>query len=411
MFKAAALAAAFTVLCANASAAEISLQAAIARALESNPSLRAEATALQAVEQQARLEGLKPAPTIGAELENFGGSGAVSGVHGAELTLRLGQVIELGGKREARLLRGEAAMAVSANAVAQARLDIALEATRRYIALVSAQEELALASRQLGVAEETLSAVQRRVDRGVSPAGDAAMTEIAVAHADLAREHAEHERASARFALASLWGEPNEADIEAAGELLSLPELPDLEVLLQRLPRSIEAQQFELEASRIEADRQLARAASRPDLSFSAGVRRLEALDDQGLVFSVSLPFGTAQRSAYAVARTESELDAVSARRQAALLEAQQTLFARYQELRHAQTEFAALDQRILPAAERSLALARAGFDDARYSILQVTQAQSTLLQLQQDRLAAAARFHTLLAEIERSTAAAGDTP
>jgi cobalt-zinc-cadmium efflux system outer membrane protein len=389
----------------------LSLEAAIGRALESNPVLRAERASTQALAHQARLDGLKPAPTLGAELENVGGTGAVSGVGGAEATLRLGQVIELGGKRDARRERGEALVARQELEIARKRLDLATEATKRYIAVVEAQQELVLTTRQVALAGETMAAVRQRVERGVAPEGDIALAEITVVRAELAREHAEHELASARFSLATLWGETGPAQIEADGELLALPGLPDFDALSTRLADTPEAHAFERDVARIEGDRQVARAAALPDLSFSAGVRRLEAIDDQALVFSFSMPFGTGERSAYAVARTESELDAVAARREAALLDARQQLFARYQELRHARTEYQALGERMIPAAERGLALTRQGYDDARYSVLQLVQAQATLLQLQVDRLAAAARYHTLFADIERSTAAIGATP
>ena len=65
----------------------------------------------------------------------------------------------------------------------------------------------------------------------------------------------------------------------------------------------------------------------------------------------------------------------------------------------------------MIPAAERGLELTRAGYEAARYSWLHLNQAQSSLLQLRKERLAAASRYHTLLAEIERSTAAAGARP
>jgi cobalt-zinc-cadmium efflux system outer membrane protein len=389
----------------------LTLEAAISRVLASNPSLRAEGASVQALSQQARLDGLKPAPTIGAEVENFGGTGAVSGVKGVETTLRLGQVIELGGKRQARQLRGEASVARQELEIARKRLDLAAEATKRYIAVVEAQQELGLTTRQVALATETKVAVEHRVERGVAPEGDVAMAEITVVRVELSREHAEHELASASFSLASLWGETGPAQIEISGDLLALPALPDFDLLASRLLASPEAQTFERDLARIEADRLVARSSAKPDLAFTAGVRRLEALNDQALVFSVSMPFGTQERSAFAVARTDAELEAVAARREAALLDAKQQLFARYQELRHARTEYDALTNRMIPAAERGLALTRKGYDDARYSVVQLTQAQATLLQLQLDRLAAAARFHTLLADIERSTAAAGATP
>lgn len=396
---------------ASVSAEPLSLQAAISRVLQSNPVLRAENERVLALSQQAQLDGLKPMLTLGAELENVGGTGAVSGINGAEATLRLGQVIELGGKREARSQRGEAIVARQELEVTRRRLDLAAETTRRYIAVVESQLELGLAGRQVAIAAETQAAVQQRVDRGVAPEGDATLAEIAVARAELAREHAEHELASTKFSLASLWGETDPIDIEANGDLLTLPALPDFDALAARLVATPDADAFDRDIARIEGDRLVARANAKPDLSFTAGVRRLEALDDQALVFSFSMPFGTQERSSYAVARSDAELDEVAARRDAALLDAKQQLFARYQELRHARTEFDALGGRMIPAAERGLALTRQGYDDARYSILQLTLAQATLLQLQLDRLAAAARYHTLLADIERSTTEAGATP
>jgi cobalt-zinc-cadmium efflux system outer membrane protein len=406
-----ALAGVLSIPWAGVCAESLSLQAAIRRVLESNPALRAEAASVQALSQQARLDSLKPAPTLGAELENVGGSGDVSGLRGAEATLRLGQVVELGGKRAARRERGEAIVARQELEIARKRLDLATEATKRYIAIVEAQDDLALTARQVALAKDTQTAVQQRVERGVAPEADLALAEITLARAELAREHAEHEQASARFSLASLWGETGGADITAEGDLLALPPLPDFEALAARLPATPDVIAFDRDLTRIEAERRVAKAAAKPDLAFTAGVRRLEALDDQALVFSFSMPFGTPERSAYAVARTDAELDAVTARRDAARLEAQQQLFARLQELRHARTEVQALSQRMIPAAERGLALTRQGYDDARYSLLQLTQVQTTLLQLHLERLAAATRYHTLLADIERSTAAAGATP
>ena len=64
----------------------------------------------------------------------------------------------------------------------------------------------------------------------------------------------------------------------------------------------------------------------------------------------------------------------------------------------------------MIPAAERALSLARRGYDEARYSYLQVAQAWSVLHTLQEDRIAAATRYHRLLANIERATAVSGVT-
>jgi outer membrane protein, heavy metal efflux system len=404
-----ALAGVMSVSAGPAYAESVTLEAAVRRTLELNPVLVAEGATVRALEQKARLDGLAPAPTLDADLENVLGTGSVSGVRGAEATLRLSQVFERGGKRAARVARGSADIAYQQNVIEQRRLDLAAETTRRYIAISSAEQELALAGQQTQLLRETEKAVRERVNRGVAPEADRTMAEIAVARAELEREHAEHELASARFGLVVLWGETAALPISTTAELLRLPEVADFKTLAARLDATPEAAAFTLESDRLSADSAIARAAAKPDYSLSFGVRRLEALDDQGLVMSFSMPFGSQVRSDYALARTQAEQQGLDARRRGAQLETSQKLFSRHLELGHARAEVEALTKQIIPAAERGLALTQRGYNDARYSILQLTQAQALLLQLKQQRLAAATRFHLYLADIERFTA--GVTP
>ncbi len=406
-----ALAGMMSVVSCSAFAAETTLQAAIRRTLESNPALQAEGAAVDVRRRHAELSGLPPALTFAAELENVGGTGSVSGVRSADLTLRLGKVIELGGKRDARQALGRAEVERQQNIVRQRQLDLAAETTRRYIAVAEGQRELELTSEQWALARETEAAVRLRVTRGVAPEADQALAQIAVVRAEIDHEHAEHELASAQFALVALWGESSPRSIEVTGDLFVLPDLPEFDALADRLADTPEVAAFVLDDQRLRADREVARASARPDLSLSVGVRRLEGLDDQGLVLSFAMPFGTATRSAFAIARNDAEQVELDAREQAAGLDARQHLFARFQELRHARTAFDALTDRMIPAAKQGLALTQLGYDNARYSVLQLTQTQATLLQLQLERLATAARYHQLLADIERSTASAGVTP
>jgi cobalt-zinc-cadmium efflux system outer membrane protein len=392
-------------------AAETTLEAAIRRTLETNPALQAEGAAVDARRRQAELSGLPPALTFAADLENVLGTGSVSGVRSAEVTLRLGKVIELGGKRAARQAFGRAEVERQQNVVRQRQLDLAAETTRRFIAVAEGQLELELASQQWALTRETEAAVRERVKRGVAPEADQALAQIAVVRAEIDHEHAEHELASAQFALVALWGESSPRSIEVTGDLLVLPELPEFEALAERLADTPEVAAFVLDDKRLQADREVARASARPDLSLSVGIRRLEALDDQGLVLSFAMPFGTETRSAFAIARNDAEQVELDARQQVAGLEVRQQLFTHVQELRHARTAFDALTDRMIPAAKQGLALTQLGYDNARYSILQLTQTQATLLQLQLERVATAARYHQLLADIERSTASAGVTP
>ena len=402
------LAGAFASSPAVADALSLTMNEAVDRAVAGSPALGAERAAITAAEQQVRLDGLAPPMTVGGEMENFAGTGNLSGIDDAEFTLRVGKTFELGGKREARLALGASKVALQGNEIERRRLDVVTRAKHRFLDVVAQQARLSLTEQESALARETRDAVAYRVERGASPEADLSLAELAVARAELEQEDAGHELESARVALSVLWGERFPSFTRAAGSVDTVPDVPAFETLTQRLESNPDQQLFALEAARLDAQRRSAEASRKPDLSGTFGVRRLEAFDDQALVMSIAMPIGLGQRSDLALSRGRAELESLEGRRKAVELERYQELFARYQELRHARHELETLGERMIPAAERAFALARRGYDEARYSFLQFAAARNVLHSLQKDRIAAATRYRRLLADIERATAVSG---
>lgn len=404
-----AFASAYSVALSGHAAEPLRLKEAVARSLTTNPSLAAEAAELRAVQARAEREGLPTQYVAGAELENVAGTGALSGVHAAETTLRLSRVIELGGKREARQALGAAEVARQRNMSETARIDIASRTTARFIEVVADQQRLEFAHEQVKLAERTRREVATWVAAARNPESDLRAAEIAVAEAELEREHAEHELLSARMTLAASWGamEPDFASV--VGNLSELPQVESFDVLAARLPMTPAQRNALLEAEAITARRRVAQASAKPDINVSLGVRRLELLNDQGLMLSVSVPLGSKPRASLAIAEADAQLSALELRRDAQRAESHQTLFEKYQELKHARTEYDALRARILPKAEQALAFNRRGFEAGRFSFFSLAQAQRTLFDLRARSVEAAARYHTRLVEVERLTAIASE--
>lgn len=385
------------------------LEAAVARSLASNPSLAAETAELRAVQARAEREGLPTPYVAGADLENVAGTGALSGDHSAETTLRLSRIIELGGKRAARQALGAAEVARQRNVSATARIDIASRTTTRFIEVVADQQRLEFAHEQVKLADRTRREVATWVLAGRNPESDLRAAEIAVAEAELEREHAEHELRSARTTLAASWGALDPDFTVVIGDLTELPRVTSFDTLAARLPMTSAQRNALLEAEAVIARRRVAQASARPDINLSLGVRRLEALDDQGLVLSVSVPLGSKPRASLAIAEADAQLTALELRRDAQFTESHQVLFEKYQELIHARTEYEALRTRMLPKAEQALALTRRGFEAGRFSFFLLAQAQRTLFDLRARSVEAAARYHTRLVEVERLTATASE--
>lgn len=385
------------------------LAQAIERALASHPTLKAEAAQLQAVQARADLNALAPPYVVGAELENVAGTGALAGVRSAETTLRVARVLELGGKRSARQALGAAELDQQRNRAEAVRVAVASRTAERFIEVVADQRRLAYAQERVRQAERIRREVATWVAAARNPESDLRAAEIAVADAMLEREHAEHELASARASLASSWGSFEPDFGEAVGAFDALPAVESFQALSSRLATTPEQRASLLEARTIEARRRVAQAAARPDLTVSLGVRRLEALDDQGLVLAVQMPLGNRTRSSLSVAEADAQLAALQARRDAGQYERHQELFERYQELGHARLEAETLRTTMIPKAEQAVAFTRRGFEAGNFSYLALAQAQRTLSDLRERATEALARHHTLLVEVERLTATAQD--
>ena len=390
-------------------ARDLTLEQAVSRSLGRSAVLQAEGAAVTATRYQAELDALAPPLTIGMELENVAGTGDLSGTDSAETTLRLGRVFELGQKQTARESLGAAQVAQQLNAVEQRRLDVAAAVTHRFIDVLSKQARLELAAQNLDLAEAGRGAIAYRVERSRSPLTDLHLADLAVLRAELESEDANHELASARVSLSVLWGEQHPDFRRVAGQLLELPPIETFDSLVERLPRSAAQQAFVLEAQQIDAQERLATSARMPDVHTSLGVRRLESIDDEALVLSFSLPLGTATRSALALDRQRAERERLTARRTAAWLDSYQILFGQYEELQHARHHVETLRDRMIPLADKTLAAMQAGYEETRFSFLQVAQARAGLLDLHRDAIDAATRYHRLLADIERATALSGD--
>lgn len=386
------------------------LQEAVSRALGANPALAAEAAQLDAVRARAEREGLAPQYFVTGELENVGGTGSLSGVNSAESTLRIGRLIELGGKRAARQALGAAEIDQQQTAADATRIELTSRTAARFIEVAVDQQRLDFANERVRQAERTRREVAGWVWAARNPESDLRAAEIVVANAELDREHAEHELSSARTTLAATWGDTIPDFDTVAADLTDLPEVEPLDTLLARLPNTIDQQAFSREARLADARRRIAEAARKPDLNFNVGVRRLEGPSDQGLVMSVSVPLGSRTRAGYSIAEADAQLAAIEARRKAEQFERHQLVFEKYQELGHARTEVESLRGRVVPKAEQALAFTRRGFEAGRFSFLSLSQAQTTLFELRERLVEAYARYHTLLVELDRLTATTQDT-
>src|SRR5262245_17962394 len=83
-------------------AANLTLPQALQRAAAANPRLTTAARTISMTEGRREQANVLPNPTLGVDVDNFAPGGSIPG-QPVETTLALSQLIELGGKRDARV--------------------------------------------------------------------------------------------------------------------------------------------------------------------------------------------------------------------------------------------------------------------------------------------------------------------
>jgi outer membrane protein, heavy metal efflux system len=383
---------------------ELTLRDAVARTEQRNPVLAGSALETEIVSQRARVRSFAPATTIDVEVENFAGTGEMSGVRSLETTLQLSKVMELGSRAQSRRDLGTTEIEGARSAQAAVRADIVAETARRFIHVLSDQTRLEVMRRSTALAATAREVVQARIREGAISPVFLNRAEIAFARARIAAEHAEHELAASRVALSVMWAEPA-ADFErVTGTLFAFAELEPLEGYLARLDSNPDVLKFVADQRVLEARARLAEAQRLPTVTLSAGVRRLEGLDDQALVAGFSIPIGTRERARPEIVGLQAEREQLRFKEHARRLELQSLLFSLYQEILHARNEADTLHVDIRPQAKRMVSTTAEGYRLGRYSLIELIDAQRQLAEVELDAIRAAVEFHTNLIEIERIT-------
>lgn len=373
---------------------KLRLEEALQRALTQNPRL-AVARGELGVADAARLQAaLWPNPELKLEVE---GSDSAS----REVALLLSQPLELGGKRAARI-----EVADQARQLAQAQFALALATTRAQVIqafalALTVQEQAHQAELSLELAEKALAATAKRVDAGTISPVEETRAQLAATTARSQLRKAQGQLHSTRLQLAALWGSSTPDFTEVAGELDALPELPPLRALEQQLDTSPQLLLARQELARLKALAQLERTRRIPNVTLSAGARRIEETNETVPVIGVSMPIPLFDRNQGNVLEAQRRVEIAQDQLALERIQLRETLGVAYSRLEVAEDEANLIRNQILPAAESAYEASVKGFELGKFSFLDVLDAQRTLYQARTQYVEALAEAHEAYASIE----------
>jgi outer membrane protein, heavy metal efflux system len=390
----------------NQSSSRLTLEQVIINVLEHSPQIKAADYEAKAVASRIRSAQQSTPYRATIELENFAGSGRNAGSDNLESTLSLSKVLELGNKAR---YRGEVArnkVVLLQNEQDAKRLDLLADATRNFIQLVTDQERLEIATDSLSLARHTQDLVALRVKAGKSPKAELRRANITVARNKLKLENLEYVLASSRMKLTTLWGETRTQFSSAEADLFAIDEPAPFESLVLLLEDNPDLVRYANEKRLSETRIQLARSKKNADIEISGGIRHFNSTDDNALLMSLSIPFGSASRAAPDIDEAELSGQRDTYVYEKHYLNLYATLFEIYQNITHSVETVQTLRKTIIPQAQSVLNDYETGYTAGRYSFLELTEAQRALLDSRLEAVIAAADYHRYRIEIDRLTGA-----
>lgn len=378
----------------------LTLREALALALLKNPELAAFSYKTRASEARIVQAGLLPNPEIGTFVENIGGSPTVTG--GVETTIELGQLIELGGKRSARMRVASLGHNLAGWDYETKRIEILTSVSKAFTEVLSAQQRLILTEQIVDIAEQVAGTVSERVEAGkVSPIEETrTFATLSTIRIDL--EQAKRELEASRRRLTAIWGNTDPQFEMAAGDFDSIPSsIPSLGQLKERLSQNPELARWADEMSLREEVINLEKSKAIPDFTVMGGYRRFREGGENALVVGISVPLpifnrnqGGILEARYQLSQSEREQQSAEARLATLLSEAEKTLSTSY-------TEVITLKDSVIPASQSAFDAINEGYRLGKFGFLNVLDAQRTLFDAKLRYLRALTDYHKAVADVE----------
>jgi cobalt-zinc-cadmium efflux system outer membrane protein len=328
--------------------------------------------------------------------------------------LQLSQLVELGGKREARLAAGDAGIGTAVWQRRATRLEVLSETAIAFITVVSAQRRVQIFDEQISSLDQLIPLLQKRVQEGASSPAETLRAQVAVDSFRVDRERAKTQLATARRDLAILFGDSVPRFGAAAGRLAVIGRPPPFRSVIQAIEANPQLMRWTAVAAQRNADLILARLKRVPDVQISAGWRHyqetvelsaggqpFQSTNDNAVRLGVSVPLPVFDQNAGNIIAAEDALAKTGAERAINKLVLISVAGRAYDAVNGALAELKLLRTSVIPNARNALETIQSGYLQGRFTLLELLDVRGSVLQALLREQEALQNFHIAVATIE----------
>ncbi len=382
-------------------AGALDLPTALALTLQHHPQLQGAGDLERLRIARERAAVVSPNPAVELTAEDFLGSGPFRGVGGSQWTLQVSQVLELGGKPQARARLAGTQSALEAVQFALTRLTVLSRVTLEFARLVHLQQRCIDQAQVLDNAVGLEAAIEARIAGGKDSPIQLRQYRIGLSLLRLDQQDLERRRQAARVRLSSNWGNDRPRFSEALGRFTPPESLPSAERLRTLVRRHPEVRLRQAQIAALRAQRLLEGRQAVPDIALTLGVRMITEDRNAAVVggVSVALPIWDRRDEARDVLDAQIRTHEREVAAKVFLLEQQVT--AALAEYDRRRAELDTLEKSVLPEIEANIRLFTEGFTLGKFTLPEMLDSQKALFDVRGRILDGRLALQTVTIELE----------
>ncbi len=365
----------------------LTLNMAISRALEFNPEIIAVKKKIEASKARLLQSGLLPNPELSLEAENILGRDEFSGFRGSEITATVSQEISLSSTISKRVEVSKIDVELLKLDYIIKRLEITSEIRLTFIDLTALSKLILKNSELLTLSKEFVDNLQLRVKAGkISPA-EVSRSQLIINSIELIINNLKSEYKTVLNKLATLLNLNNAENISVIEEPEFIELITDSRLQNLELKLNPKLQKIKIEMQRQMAVIDLEQAKSVPPLNLFVGMRRLNEIETNTFLLGTSIPLPVFDRNQGFIEASQIELENLKKEYEALENNLKQKLKSLTLNLITLFKSAEKLKSESLPIAENAYEIIKKGNDVGRFTILDVLDAQRTLIEIENQYL------------------------
>ncbi len=330
-------------------------------------------------------EGLWWNPEFEMGYENFGGEGPYKDANVLEKTFAVSQKLDFFGKRALQKKRVKLGIKVAQKSCSQTEKEVLSRASNLYAQVLVAQNKVALSKKRVALLAEMLESAQKRAFAGKASPIEKMRIEGVYAHNKIGILENIQMLKTKQRKLEALWNHQDVHFDTVLGNIENLPLVKSLKEMEASVLNNFIYQKNILQEDKSKNILALEKRKRWPDVVLGGGVRNFNETSEKAYVASLSFSIPIFDRNQGNIQRAKSEYEASRLSLEMLKTQIDVEFHDKCDYLGVLSQKIKVLKKEIRPMVNKSLELAKQGYEQGRFSYLEVLDVEKNHCDMQEE--------------------------